>query len=203
MEILHLIANQFSAAEWARGPSCVCRTLNQLTLPCISIDVRSSQLSCLACCVVLLVLCPTVRQSLRLHCTHVFGTLAVIQCTPAAVLQLDRVANNLSLNGLPDAYYDRQIISWAVPRMRPFFKKMHMCAGVGMLLVWEGGHLHMSVREFIAEGSCLLHIEVPMEDDDHLMQRADRRMIGMAFDFGRAFHGAKDIQWICPYGPYA
>ena len=62
----------------------------------------------------------------------------------------------------------------------------------------------MSVRDFIAEGSCLLHVELPQAVDyDELMQRADRRMIGMAFDFGRAFHGAKNIQWRCPYGPYA
>ena len=70
-----------------------------------------------------------------------------------------------------------------------------------MLIVWEAGPCHMSVEEFIMEGSCLLHIQLPQAVDG--MQRLDRRMIGMAFEFGRAFHGAKNIEWRSPYGPYA
>ena len=40
VEILQAIAGQVSAKEWARGPSCLCRTLNRLTLPCIKVEVR-------------------------------------------------------------------------------------------------------------------------------------------------------------------
>ena len=72
IEILQAIASQIPAKEWAQGPSCTCRTLNQLILPCIMIKVRFSQLSCLAECV----LCLTVCQSRYLQCTHSFSTMA-------------------------------------------------------------------------------------------------------------------------------
>ena len=64
MEILQLIASHLPTTEWARGPSCVCRTLNRTTLPCISIDVRSSQLSCLALLVCAVPCCTPVPVSM-------------------------------------------------------------------------------------------------------------------------------------------
>ncbi|CAK0787171.1 hypothetical protein CVIRNUC_010387 [Coccomyxa viridis] len=100
-----------------------------------------------------------------------------------------------------DTMYDREIIIWAVQRMRPGFKHLRMCAAGGTLIVWEASR-ELSLEECISKGpflhnpgSCLLHIELPMND---YFMSADRRMIGNAFEIGRAFHGAKNIEWMSP-----
>ena len=112
--------------------------------------------------------------------------------------QLDKMA----IKGLPDNYYDRQIISWAVPRMRPDLEHLHIGAVGGTLVVWEAVHGHSPVDGHSMKGSCLLHINLPVEDND-LLESANKRMLGMAFHLGKALHGAKNAEWVCPFGPYA
>ena len=114
------------------------------------------------------------------------------------LLQLDKMANN----GLHANYYDRQIISWAVLRMRPDNKHLQIDALGGTLVVRDAGHGHSSVEGSIMKESCLLHITLPVEDNDSL-ESAEDRMLGMAFYLGRDLRGAKTIEWVGPYGPYA
>ena len=113
------------------------------------------------------------------------------------LLQLDKMAKK----GLPDSDYDKQIISWAVPRMRLDLEHLQIGAVGGILAVWEAIHGHSPAGGHII-GSCLLHIKLPVEDND-LMMSAHMRMLGMAFHLGKALHGAKNAEWVCPYGPYA
>ena len=119
----------------------------------------------------------------------------------ACLLQLGVLGDGIYF----DTMYDREIISWAVQRMRPDFKHLRMCAAGGTLIVWEAGCEPLSLEECVSKGpflhnpgSCLLHIELPMNDYNELFMSADRRMIGIAFEIGRAFHGAKNIEWMSP-----
>ena len=86
--------------------------------------------------------------------------------------------------------------------MKPDNKHLQIDALNGTLVVRDAGHGHSSVEGSIMKGSCLLHIMLPVEDND-LFDSADMRMLGMAFYLGKALHGAKSAEWVGPYGPYA
>ena len=145
MEILQAIAAQMSATEWAQGPSCTCRTLNRLTLPCISINVHSSQLTCLAyvyCLAARHLLCPMIILMSSAHWHR----------QNACLLQLGVLGDDIYF----DTMYDREIISWAVQRMRPDFKHLRMCAAGGTLIVWEASE-PLSLEECVSKGP-FMHI---------------------------------------------
>ena len=72
----------------------------------------------------------------------------------------------------------------------------------GRLLVWEAGHGHETLKEVIfKERKCSLQIELPADNNYmrggvYLLLDSFTRMIGIAFEFGRSFHGAQNVVWL-------
>ena len=106
------------------------------------------------------------------------------------LLQLDsyKVAN--------DTDYGRQIIEWAVSRMRPDTGHMQMSMTDGRIVVWEAGHGQNCVKKvFLKEACMLLQIEVSAEVDPYSIS-APQQLVGLLFELKGAFHGVKDIEWM-------
>ena len=95
-----------------------------------------------------------------------------------------------------DTDYGRQIIEWAVSRMRSDTGHLQMSMTDGRLVVWEAGHGQKCEKEVISKEACmLLQIEVPAEVDPHSFS-ATEQLVGLLFELKAAFHGVKDIEWM-------
>ena len=106
------------------------------------------------------------------------------------LLQLD------SYKVASDTDYGKQIIEWAVSRMRPDTGHLQMMMTEGRVVVWEASRGQSCVKEVTSREACmLLQIEVPAEVDPYSLS-ATQQLVGLLFDLKEVFHGVKYIELV-------